>query len=572
MLCELRVRDFALIEDLTLEFAPGLNVITGETGAGKSIILQALALLCGGRGANELIRTAADDATIEGVFACAMPDELREALGLEGDEILVRRQLSRSGKSRVYVNGSPATLALLAQLGEHLVHIYGQHEQALLLRPGSHLDLLDRFAGLDTERAAMAQAYARFRSAVEHRDALDRAIAAAAERRDVLAFQHAELEAAAVQVGEEEALQATRTLLRHAGRVHEICHGGEMVLYSGESAIAGQLARLRSQLAEWIDIAPGLAAAAELLDGGRVQLEEAALHLRQVAAHAQADPEHLDTVEERLQLLGRLSRKHGLRCDELPARAAALAEELAALDGQDERARARQQDVDTYRTAALTLAGGLARARRAAARRLEDAMEAELAALGMGAARFQIAQQTPAAPDDAALHATGIDEVEFLLSANPGEEPRPLARIASGGELSRLMLGLKALTAAVGETPILIFDEVDAGVGGAVADAVGRRLKTLAQNRQLLCITHLPQIAAYADHHYAVEKHERRGRTITTARALTASERIAEVSRMLGGHATSAEAAGYAKRLLADAHRASTRSAELGARESDDAT
>ena len=552
MLRELRIRDFAIIDDLALSFRAGLNVITGETGAGKSIILQALALLCGARAAPDLIRSEADEASIEALFECALPAELREALGLEGDEILVRRHLARTAKSRIYVNGSPATLVLLAQLGDHLVHIYGQHEQTLLLRPASHLELLDRFAGLGAPREQMATAHAAYRTALERVEILERERAALAERRDLLEFQYAELSAAAVRAGEEAEGRREREMLRHAERLQQVCRDGEAMLYSGHAATVSALGRLATQLNELAAIAAPLSAAAELIDTARVQLEEAALQLRATADRLEADPDRLDAVEARLQLLARLSRKHGVPSDELPGICAARGRDLAALESQSVEAAGARHEVEARAAAAMAVARELSAARRAAARRLERRMAGELAALGMRGAVFRVDQE---APTDA-LGPTGIDTVEYGLSANPGEAPRPLARVASGGELSRIMLALKALTASIGETPILIFDEVDAGIGGAVADAVARRLKTLARNRQLLCITHLPQIAAYADHHYAVEKRQHGSRTIAHARALAADERIAEVSRMLGGSAAPAEAERYARRLLAEAQRA----------------
>jgi DNA repair protein RecN (Recombination protein N) len=557
MLRELRIRDFAIIDDLALSFGAGLNVITGETGAGKSIILQALALLCGGRGGTDLIRSDADEASIEGLFECTAPAELREALGLDDDEILVRRNLARTGKSRIYVNGSPATVALLAQLGDHLVHIYGQLEQALLLRPTSHLELLDRFAELGAARERMAVAYAAHRAARERLETLVSARATVAERRELLEFQHVELSDAAVRAGEDAELRAERELLRHAERLQQVCRDGEAMLYSGPAATVAALARLGGQLGELAAIAPALGAAAELVEGGRVQLEEAALQLRAAADRLEADPDRLEAVEARLQLLARLSRKHGARSDELPAICAALGVELAALASQSGEIDTVREAVAASERAALALASELSAARRAAGGRLETRMTDELAALGMRGAAFHVRCETPSdAEAAAALGPTGVDTVEFFLAANPGEAPRALARVASGGELSRIMLALKALTATVGETPILIFDEVDAGIGGTIADAVARRLKTLARNRQLLCITHLPQIAAYGDSHYAVEKRQHGGRTITAARALAADERIAEVSRMLGGNTAPAEAERYARRLLAEAQRA----------------
>lgn len=552
MLRELRIRDVAIIDEVALRFGAGLNVISGETGAGKSILLQSLALLCGARASSDLIRADADEAVVEGLFECALPDGLREALGLDDDgEVLVRRHVTRAGKGRTYVNGAPVTLSLLSQLGEFLVHIYGQHEQSLLLRPANHLELLDRFADLAAQRARVADAFALYVDARRQREERARRAATVSERRELLEFQQRELDEAALRNGEEAELRQDRELLRHAERLELVCRSGESLLYSGQGAVVGPLGRLHNQLAEVAAIAPALGEVAALIESGRVQLEEAALQLRAYAERLDADPRRLDVVEERLALLHRLARKYGVPSDELPQTLAAVARELAQLDSQAAEAADAAAAEAAQRDVALAVARELSAARRAAAKQLARRMRGELDALGMAGAQFGVALES----DDGRLGADGIDDVEFTLAANRGEPAKPLARVASGGELSRLMLALKALAAAAGETPILLFDEVDAGIGGTVALAVARRLKALAETRQLLCITHLAQIAAYADHHIAVEKHQRAGRVITAAQTLSAAQRIAEVSRMLGGTAAPAEAERYAKRLLAEARR-----------------
>ncbi len=553
MLRELRIRDVAIIDDLSLTFGPGLNVISGETGAGKSILLQSLALLCGARGNAELIRDGAESASVDGLFECTLPEELAEALALEPEgDVLVRRVLTRSGKGRIHVNGSPATLPLLNQLGDHLVNIYGQHDQALLLRPAAHRALLDAYAGLTEAAHRMRTAHATWSAARSHREALARAALTLDERRELLALRYCELSEAAVAPGEEATLRAERELLRHAERLESVCRGGEAMLYSGQGAMVAALGRLHTQLSELTGIADRLGGIAELVDAGRVQLEEAALQLRAFAERLDNDPARLATIEDRLALLQRLGRKFDCAIDALPAALAAIERDLDALTGTAHDLEGAAAAEAAAHEAALAVARELSTAREHAARELEQRMVGELAALGMAGSRFQVAQSA----DSAQLAEHGIDQIEFLLAANPGEPVHPLARVASGGELSRIMLSLKALTAAIGETPILIFDEVDAGIGGEVAVAVARRLKALARNRQLLCITHLAQIAAYADQHVAVEKRERNGRTVTAARVLGSSERVAEVSRMLGGSAAPAEAERYAKRLLAEARAA----------------
>ncbi len=552
MLRELRIRDVAIIDDLALSFGPGLNVITGETGAGKSIILQSLAMLCGGRANADLIRGEADTAAVEGLFDVALPAEVRDALALDGDdEVLVRRQLTRAGKGRIQVNGGPITQALLGQLGEHLVHVYGQHEQARLLRPASHRELLDEYGNVGDAARQVAETYSAFVTARRRRDDHAARAAALLERRDLLEFQQRELADIAPRADEDGTLHDERELLRHAERLQSTCRDGEVALYSGNSAMVGGLARLHTQLTDLTAIAPLLGPIAELVENSRVQLEEAALQLRAAGARLEADPQRLDAIEERMASLQRLARKYGVEVTQLADALATVERDLATLTTQAIDAADAEAELAALRATALTAARKLSKLRRAAAKRLATAMVGELASLGMQSAVLEVV----ITDDDAALSADGIDQVEFFLSANPGEPPKPLTRVASGGELSRILLALKALTASLGETPILIFDEVDAGIGGTVADAVARRLRTLADNRQLLCITHLPQIAAYADQHFAVEKGLADGRTLTRARVLDANARIAEVSRMLGGGSASAEAERYAKRLIAEARR-----------------
>ncbi|MCK6553857.1 DNA repair protein RecN [Candidatus Binatia bacterium] len=560
MLRHLRIANFAVIDELDIGFAAGMNVLTGETGAGKSVITRAIDLLCGGRGNVDVIRTEAREALIEGLFDA--DDAVRRVLvdgGFEdADELLVRRVISRTGKGRIHINGAMANTALLSQLGSRLVHVYGQHEQALLLRPDSHLELLDQFAGLGDTRAEMAAAYADYRDALERWQALTACGEVARQRAELLRFQVDELRAARVEAGLEAALQQERERQRHAEKLARLCQEGDEILYAGDGAVVGVLGRLAGQLADAARIDPGFGEGADLTRQAASQIEEVALQLRRAGDRIRVDPERLDEVENRLALLARLKRKYEIPADALPGRLAALEAELVVLEGGGTDPAAAQREVDIGAERALALAQRLSAARRAAAGRLERCMGKELAALGMDGALFRIefarsargAGAETATPAD--LTATGIDVIEFFLSANPGEDPAPLARIASGGELSRIMLGLKALTAGAGEVPTLIFDEVDAGIGGGVAEQVGQRLRGIARGRQVLCITHLPQIAVLADHHLAVEKRVAGGRTFTTARGLDADERVREIGRMLGP-STGVDAERYARRIMAAA-------------------
>jgi DNA repair protein RecN (Recombination protein N) len=563
MLQALRINNFAIIDELTLSFAPGMNVLTGETGAGKSIIMRAIGLLCGARATTDLIRTNADEAEIEGVFD--LHDGGRAALESAGlaaaDELLVRRIISRSGKGRVYLNGSLATAGLLTQFGGRLIHIYGQHEHALLLKPESHLELVDEFGQLAAERERIASAYGAFRQAADRLAALTANSEATRQRLELLRFQVGELCQVGVTPNEEQQLLQEREIQRHAEKLSHLCQAGEEALYSGDGAIAAGLARITAQLQEAGRIDPTFGGSAELLRQAAVQVEEVAGDLRRAAERIGHDPERLEQIEERLGLLGKLKRKYACAADELPRRLTELDSELAALESASVDAGAARQEVVARAAEAWSIARELSRKRQTVAVKLEKRMADELRALGMRGGVFRVvftvagsdAPQSGWADEanasGARLSATGADVVEFYLSANPGEDPKALARIASGGELSRIMLALKALTAGAGEVPTAIFDEVDAGIGGAVAEAVGKRLHDIGRARQIFCITHLPQIAALADHHFAVEKHVSHGRTTATARPLQADERLRELTRMLGGTA-SAESQRYARRLM----------------------
>lgn len=552
MLRELRIKNVAIIDELELEFGDGLNVITGETGAGKSILLRSLGLLCGDRATADIVRGNANEAVIEAVFDFSVPADLVESLGLdpEDDAVVVRRHVGRSGKSRCYVNGTAASAAMLRGLGAQLVHIYGQHEQALLLRANNHLDYLDDFGDLRSQRTAMESAYEALHAAQRRHDELVQRARQSVERRDLLQFQRAELTAAAPRPGEEAELRGERELLRHAERIARVCGDGDDALYSATDAMVTRLARLGADLEALAAVVPDLASPAELVEQGRLHLEEAALQMRSIASRTSADPARLDAIESRLALLSRLAKKYAVPSDELAAVLAAVDADLELAQGDgDSRDRARDE-VDARLRDAVAVAAALSADRRAAAQRLERAMQCELTELGMQGGAFHVAVETSPMQSLDDLGASGADRVEFFLSANRGEALLPLARVASGGELSRILLALKALIGSVAETPVLIFDEVDAGIGGTVADAVAHKLRALAAGRQVLCITHLPQIAACADRHYAVAKREHDGRTVSETRVLADDERVAELSRMLGGTATE-EATRFARELIA---------------------
>jgi len=560
----LQIRDYAIIDELELEFAAGFNVLTGETGAGKSIIMQALDLVCGGRASPDAIRAGADEAVIEAVFDLT-PEEARTLadLGISaGEDLQIRRVLHRGGKGRVHVNGAPASVALLGQLGAQLIHVYGQHEQALLLRPESHLELLDTYAGHAERVVEMAERFATLHERLQRLERLRAGREDAQQRAELLRFQLQELEAADFGEGEDESLRREKDVLAHAEKLLQIYRQGEEALESGDAALATGLGRVVAQVREAARIDPAVTETLDLLDGALAQVQEAAARLRACADDVTFDAERREAVEERWALLQRLVRKHGGSLASLRQARSDLAEELRNLDGGGLDLGTLEREVTAAAEAAWKCAAGLSATRRSKARQLEKGIAKELASLGMQGGVFSVvfegpqpdgrwAEADPLSPatEGPRLGASGADRLEFHFSANPGEPARALVRIASGGELSRIMLALKVLTAGRGEVATLVFDEVDTGIGGTIADAVGKRLGRLGEDRQVLCITHLPQIAAAAEHHFVVEKRARQGRTVSAARQLGREERIAELSRMLGG-ADDAEAARYARRLV----------------------
>jgi DNA repair protein RecN (Recombination protein N) len=550
MLKELQIRNFALIDELELGFEHGLNVITGETGAGKTILMAALELAVGGKASADVIRSGEDEATIEAVFEVG-GETARARLadaGFEakGHELLVRRALARSGRNRIHLNGTLATLAVLESIGDSLIRVYGQHEHHTLRQSETHLGLLDAFADHADLLEAMRKRFVAHHDLTER---LRRVLAGketARARAEMLRFQLKEIGDAALTPGEEEELRQERQVLSAAEKLAEVARFGEHALYAGESAAASTVRKLSARLAELLKTDPRLGEIAKLVDEAYTLVEEAGWRLREYAEKLVFDPERLEEVDNRLVEIAKLKRKYGDSIDAILALREAAIRELADLDLGEEGLAALEAEAAAAEQAARDAAVVLSKSRRAAAKRLEGRVRGELGELGMKDARFQtrFAVETMLSRD-------GLDGVEFYFSANTGEEPRALARIASGGELSRIMLALKSLALEDTDAPTVIFDEVDAGIGGAVAEVVGRKLAALARHRQVLCITHLPQIAAFADHHFAVEKATERGRTRSTARRLGAEERSEEIARMLGGVKVSAEAKKHAEQLLA---------------------
>jgi len=546
MLLELNIRNFAIIEEAHLEFGAGLNVLSGETGAGKTIILSALGLLLGSRASPDMIRTGEKEAVVEGLFElegeAAMPELTTRKRDGERRELIVRRVIADgAGRSRVTIDGELATVQSLGKIGASLVQVYGQHEQHSLLRAESHREILDRYANLDDELTSYRERYAR---AEEIRTQLHELGRRERERADLLElarFRTTELERAGLVAGEDEALSQERTVLANAGKLASAALETEQALYGADGAATDTVARAEARLVDAAALDPKLGEALEMIKSARANLEEAARTLGAYASKIDADPTRLEEIDNRLQELTRLNRKYGGSIDTALETLERSRAEIGELEGIGESKAQVEAAMALALDELVAHANKLSSIRKRAAADLGRKMETELKSLGMRSPGFE-PRLSVLVPDDAgfdhagvALGPFGIDTVEFHLSPNVGQPAMPLLRIASGGELSRVMLALKRLEAQRRGVATMIFDEVDAGIGGAVAQVVGRKLKQLSHFHQILCVTHLAQIAAFADRHLTVEKEERRGSTRSRVAVLEPGDRTEEIARMLGG-------------------------------------
>jgi DNA repair protein RecN (Recombination protein N) len=543
MLRHLRIRNLAVIEAVEVHFEPGFNVLTGETGAGKSILIEAVGLLLGGRASSDLVRTGESQATVEALFEMAKP------LPDLGREILIRREIGRHGRSRAFVNQAPATAADLRVLATQLVELHGQHEHQALLDPSTHLPALDAFAKHEDSTSAVATCWHEVQSLRERlarcqMDGREKAV-----RLELVAFQLGEIEGAAPKAGEDEELAARRKILASAERVQRLCQESYDALYDGDGAVLSVLGGVWKRVGELGSLDPSFMAYVESRDGIKGQLEDLALFLRDYMAGVDASPATLQDVEDRLAVIERLKRKFGPTLDDVLTRGRSLASERESLGGAGEHQADIEEKLGTASARFLTAAKDLSSRRRAAALVLAGQLEEALGGLAMMHTRFQVRfSDRPLSPEHWGVQ--GIDEVEFFVSPNLGEDLRALARVVSGGELSRVMLALKTLALTDAPATTVVFDEVDAGIGGRVAGVVGERLGSLGDQFQVLCITHLPQIAAHAATHFRIEKAVKKDRTVTTVERLDAAARIDELARMLGGGVLSDQVRGSAEDLL----------------------
>ena len=592
MLRHLRVSNFAILSDVAIELGPGMNVLTGETGAGKSLIVEAVNLLRGGRASADIPRTGADEAVVEAIVEVPVDLRTRVASVLEGaglpkgeddeHEVFIRRVIQRGGRSRTYVNGALTTAARLAELGALLIDLSGQHQHQGLVDASRHLDLIDAFArGSSADRDAahplldaMTAAWSELRQCDDELAALGGDEREREARVDYLRYQLEELEGAALAPGEDVTIELERARLASVDQLQSAARKAEELLYGDDESARDRVAAAARELERVLRIDPGLEPVARQCSEIETLIDDAADQLRSYADKLEGDPERLAYLDERLALIRRLVRKHGAASapsstvasssqsglEIVLAKAAELRAELDALTGRDvllSQLAARRSKAES---AALSAATALTKSRRQAARKLEKDVAGSLAELGMASAQLTVViEARPLGP-------TGADRIELMLASNKGEDTRPLTKVASGGELSRIMLALKLALRRADEVATYVFDEVDTGIGGATAQVVGAQIRAVSAShgpdgergvdggRQVLCVTHLPQIAAFADHHFHVEKTEIAGRTETHVRRLNAAARKDELARMLGGHATS-KARAHAAELLADAAR-----------------
>jgi DNA repair protein RecN (Recombination protein N) len=571
MLRELRIRNVAVIEKAVLAPAGGLTVLTGETGAGKSILIDALQLVLGARSSEDLLRAGSEEAEVEAAFdlPAGAVQEILAAEGIAaeaGEGLLLRRHLYRDGRSKAYVNGRLCTAGTLRSLAEHLVDIHGQQAGQPLLDPKRHREFLDAYAGLAEELLAYRRQYLAWQVLARERETLQAAERERAQRVDLLQFQQREIEPVRLLPDEEEALEAERAVLVNHERLFAAVDGVYTLLEESEEAVLDRLGGASARLTEAAAIDTRLVESLETLQTGLVHLTEAARALRDYRGDLEFDPGRLDAIESRLHEIGRLRRKYGGTVPEILAHLEGVRRELAALERSAGRLEELEREIADLHRDLAQRAVSLSASRQQAAERLGAAVGGELRELGMGRAAFEV-RVTPGGGGESTPGPYGGDLVEFLISPNPGEALKPLHRIASGGELSRVMLAIRAILAAADATPTVVFDEIDAGIGGGMGDVVGRKLVQTSRRHQVLCVTHLPQIACFADQHLVVTKQMGRQRTDTTVAAVDEEARVEELGRMLRGAERSAVVIQHARELLDGAMRLKKRMRGAGGRQ-----
>ncbi|PID73870.1 MAG: DNA repair protein RecN, partial [Desulfobacterales bacterium] len=563
MLAELSIRDFAIIDDLIIPFEPGLTIMSGETGAGKSIIINAVNLLLGARASSDFIRAGADAAELAARFH--IPEDSREAAimrsqGMDPAEgLMIRRIIRRSSRHQIYINDRPATAALLTDLTAGLASISGQHAHQGLLEESCHLDLLDQVGGLLPLREETAAAFGELMPLLSRLRDLNRRQAHMEERRELLSFQKNEIQAAEISPEEDTRLEAELKRLKNAEELRRASGNAVRELYSADSAVTERVTALQKDLEKAARLDEALSSPAGALSDILFRLEDVVDFLRTYAARIETDERRMDRVSERLHELGLLRKKYGGDLPAVQEYLERITGELEEIGSLGERIRETEAEIRTVHGRLVDLARRLSRKRAAAAASMSRRVEKELADLNMAGTRFSVSLSPVPAPAGAdlwvrdgefLLQETGRDTARFLMAPNRGEDLKPLSRIASGGELSRVVLALKAMLAGIDGVGVVVFDEVDAGIGGAAAETVGRKIAALSRHHQVICITHLPQIARFADHHLRIEKSAFNGRTRTRIHPVTGDARVREIARMLSGETLTKATLAHASELL----------------------
>ena len=555
MLSLLKIKNIALIDELAIEFGEGLNLLTGETGSGKSIIVDSLGALTGERVSNDIIKEGERSASIEGLFAVEIGDELRTMLddgGVEIDnELIIRRELSLTGKNRVFINGQLVTQGFLKSIGAFLVDIHGQGEQAALYDVENHIELLDGFASVEFQKEKVAAAFVTWSAVKSEIASLEKDTSEKLQLLDILRFQTTEIKTAGLQSGEDAELEEEKLRLNNVEKLTTLSAEAFDLLYDDPTSTAVTLEKAERKINELSEFESRFGEYAEGLKAARAVIDDLANEVRGFSSHLEFSPERLNEIENRLAEITRLKRKYGDSIDAVLEHLATSESRLQNIETAEFREEELNKKLAELREAYVRQASELHKARKAAAARFEKTVEESLKAVAMENARFEV--RIEAGENDNSFTAKGFDAVEFYFSANPGESPKPLVRVASGGEASRLMLVVKTVSHSDDIKKTSVFDEVDVGIGGRVAEAVGRKLKSLSATQQVLCVTHQPQIASLADHHFIVEKETASGRTLVKARALTQTEQVEEIARMLAGEQITDQARENARVMLASA-------------------
>jgi DNA repair protein RecN (Recombination protein N) len=561
VLVELRLENYAVVDNLAIEFAPGLNLLTGETGAGKSILIDALALLLGEKASPDVIRTGAERALISAVFevesgAEKIVAQVLESNGIDSDHesVILRREIAASGKGRVFVNNQPATVTVLRQLAPYLATIHAQNQSLVSFDAAARLELLDAFAG--TQLETVGESFSTWRNIISRIQELERDEQDRLRLLDLWTFQRREIEEAKLQLGEDERLETEKRVLANAEKIYGSAMNAFDLLYEGNTSTSASVRAAQKHLEELCRYEPKFQESLAALESARISVEDVGVTLRDYAGGIEASPEHLAEVEDRLVAIDRLTRKYGPTLADVVNFGTEVSRKISEMENKDEVLRQLHAELAEAAKEYLRASQAISRKRHESARKLEKVVEAEINDLAMNA-DFDI--EVSGSDEEGNWTPAGFDQVTYVISTNPGEPLRPLEQIASGGELSRVLLALKASVetgAAAGRKKnstvqrTLVFDEIDTGIGGRAAEAVGKKLKSLSRANQVLCVTHLPQIATFADHHYLIEKKDSAGRTRTSVRLISGQERTEEIARMLSGAKLTETSRKHAEQML----------------------